>query len=281
MMNILSLGNSASQVCESLKKYTNYKIFSIRNEGKNSKYNFVIPEYDSPEDYESWDPSGKIKFLDHITDEVTFFVCGASKSSALSLRILEILHNKGVDISVVYFQPEIEFLSDFQVKQERVTRGVLQQYARSGLFKDITMISLKDIESLVGEISVFDYFRKISEVFCDSYHMIQTFKNTKPIMSTFSQIKESCRIKTIGVSNLSCENKLFFPFKNEVEVVYYFGVNEEKLKKEGNLFRELIANIKNKISEDKKIYFGIYPTKYEDDYIYVEHYSPKIQENYS
>ena len=64
-------------------------------------------------------------------------------------------------------------------------------------------------------------------------------------------------------------------------MVYYFGINEEKLKKEGNLFRELIANIKNKISEDKKIYFGIYPTKYEDDYIYVEHYSPKIQENNS
>ena len=45
--------------------------------------------------------------------------------------------------------------------------------------------------------------------------MIEVFKNTKPVMSTFSKLRESCRIKTVGVSNLACEDKMFFPFKQE------------------------------------------------------------------
>jgi hypothetical protein len=62
--------------------------------------------------------------------------------------------------------------------------------------------------------------------------MIETFKNTKPVMSTFSRLRESCRIKTIGASTLQCEDKIFFPFNQEVEVLYYYGINEEKLRQD-------------------------------------------------
>jgi hypothetical protein len=108
--------------------------------------------------------------------------------------------------------------------------------------------------------------------------MIDVFKNTKPITSTFKKPIESCRITTIGLSSVEKEEKLFFPLENEVEMVYYYGINEEKLKTEENLFRTITNNVKSKITEERKVSFGIYPTQYENDYVYVELFSPKIQQ---
>mgnify|MGYP001336161148 CR=1 FL=1 len=97
-------------------------------------------------------------------------------------------------------------------------------------------------------------------------------------MSTFSKLRESCRIKTIGISNISCEDKVLYPFKQQVDIMYYCGINEEKLREQGDLFKNLTTNVKAKMTNEVKAYFGIYPTKYEHDYVYVEYYSPKIQQ---
>lgn len=277
MKNILALGNAASNIVDSLSKYDTYSVYKINNSTQKEKNCYTIPEYDSAESYERLDVASKIKFLPKIKNEVTFFVCGASKSSALSLRILESLHKRGIKIKVVYFHPEIDFLSEEQNLQERVVRNVLQEYARSGLFQELTLVCNKTIENLLGEVSVLEYYDQINKAFCDTFHMIETFKNTKPVMSTFSRLRESCRIKTIGASTINCEDKLFFPFNQEVELIYYYGINENKLREQSGLFRELTNNIKSKIDNEKKAYFGIYPTQYEHDYIYVEYFSPKIQ----
>ena len=61
-------------------------------------------------------------------------------------------------------------------------------------------------------------------------------------------------------------------------MVYYFGINEEKLRTEENLFRTITNKVKARITDETKVSFGIYPTKYEADYIYVEYFSPKIQQ---
>lgn len=277
MKNILALGNAASNIVESLSQYETYKIYKINNTESNEENTFNIPQLSTAEDYENLNILSKIKFLSKIKNEVTFFVCGASTSSALSLRILESLYKKSVKIKVVYFHPETDFLSEDQTLQERVIRNVLQEYTRSGLFQNITLVSNKTIEGLLGEVSVLDYYDQINKAFCSTFHMIETFKNTKPVMSTFSRLRESCRIKTIGASTINCEDKLFSPFNQEVEMIYYYGINENKLREQSGLFRELTNNIKSKIDNEKKAYFGIYPTQYEHDYIYVEYFSPKIQ----
>ena len=277
MKNILALGNAASKIVDSLIEYGKYKVYKVNNSEEKDKNTYNIPELESAEDYENLNILSKIKFLPKIKEEVTFFVCGASKSSALSLKILESLHKRNIKIRVVYFHPETEFLSEEQVLQERVIRNVLQEYTRSGLFQNITLVSNKTIEGLLGEVSVLDYYKQINKAFCDTFHMIETFKNTKPVMSTFSRLRESCRIKTIGASTINCEDRLFSPFKQEVEMIYYYGINENKLREQSGLFRELTNNIKSKIDDEKKAYFGIYPTQYEHDYIYVEYFSPKIQ----
>jgi hypothetical protein len=278
LRNILALGSAACNIVDSLSKYTVYNIYKICNMPDKNKNSFLLPELEKAEEYEALEIIPKIPFLKEIKEEVTFFVCGASRSSAISLRVLEVLHTRGISTRVVYFKPETDFLSKEQVLQERAIGGILQQYARSGLFVNFTLVSNKTLETFVDSINVFEYYKQINDVFCDSYHMIETFKNTKPVISTFSRVRESCRIKTIGVSTLSCEDRIFSPFKQEVEVSYYFGINEEKLKAQGNFFKELTTSMKARMTEETKAYFGIYSTKYEDDYIYVEYFSPKIQQ---
>ncbi len=277
MNNILALGNAACNIVESLEQYSIYNIYRIQNEGKKEKNTYILPNLETAEEYENLKILSKIPFLRNIKDSVTFFVCGASRSSAFSLKLLESLHKRKVNIKVVYFHTDMEFSGEEKAKQEKVVRNVLQEYARSGLFEEITMVSNKTLENFVDTINIFEYYKQINDIFCSSFHMIEVFKNTKPVMSTFSKLRESCRIKTVGVSTISCEDRMFSPFKQEVEVLYYLGINEEKLRTQGNFFRELTENIRGRMTDETKAYFGIYPTQYENDYIYVEYFSPKIQ----
>ena len=273
----MALGNAACNIVNSLEEHKRYNIYRIQNDAKQDKNTYIIPDFSTAEEYENLRCISKISFLKKIKDSVTFFVCGASRSSSFSLKLLESLHKRGVRIKVVYFHTDMEFAGEEQTKQERMVRNILQEYARSGLFEDITLVSNKVLENFIDTINVFEYYRQINEIFCSSYHMLEVFKNTKPVMATFSKLRESCRIKTIGVSSLSCEDKVFFPFNQEVEVLYYLGINEEKLRTQGNFFRELTENIRGRMTDETKAYFGIYPTQYENDYIYVEYFSPKIQ----
>jgi hypothetical protein len=276
---ILGIGTAGSNVVRQLEEYKAYKSYTICTENeKTTKYSFALPELSGPEEYESMDMKKLQKWLSTIESDFTVFLCGASNSSGITLKALHFLHQRGVKMDIVYFVPETEVLSEEKTLSERAVRGILQNYARSGLFGNICLVSNLRLEEIAGSTNVFDYYTQINHVFVSTYYMLDVFKNTKAITSTFKRPKESCRISTLGLSSLNGEDNVFFPFKQEVDVVYYYGINEEKLKTEENLFRTITNKVKSRITEETKVSFGIYPTQYEDDYIYVEYFSPKIQQ---
>ena len=279
MKILLGIGSAGSNIVTQLGKYKEYQPYTISTENKKTtKYKFNLPELSGPEEYEDMDMNKLEKWLSSIQKRCTIFVCGGSNSSGITLRALEVLYKKQVKMDIVYFMPEVEVLSEEKTLQERICRGVLQNYARSGLFEKICLNSNVILEELAEKTSVIDYYHQINEVFVNTYYMMDVFRNTKPITSTFKRTKESCRVTTIGLSSIDGEEKLFFPFKSETEMVYYFGIGEEKLKKDENLFRVLTNKVKTRITDEVKVSFGIYQTQYEDDYVYVECFSPKIQE---
>ena len=279
MKTILGIGTAGSNIVVQLGEYKQYKPHTICTENqKTTKYKFKLPELSSPEEYESMNMEKLEKWLGAIEKKCSVFLCGASNSSAITLRALHSLHQRGVKIDIVYFMPEVEVLSEEKTLHERAVRGILQNYARSGLFEKICLVSNFCLEEIAGSTNVFDYYNQINHVFTSTYYMMDIFKNTKPITSTFKRPKESCRITTIGLNTMDNTEKLFFPFKSEVDVVYYYGINEKKLKTEENLFRTITNKVKTRITDETKVSFGIYPTQYEDDYIYVEYFSPKIQQ---
>lgn len=279
MKTILGIGTAGSNVVTQLGEYKQYQPYTICTETKKTtKYKFNLPDLEGPEAYEKLSTVKLKKWLSTIGESCAVFLCGASNSSGITLRALEILHKKGVKLEIVYFMPEREVLSEEKALQERACRGILQNYARSGLFEKMSLISNIRLEEIAGSTNVIDYYSQINRVFTSTYYMMDIFRNTKPITSTFKRQKESCRITTVGISSLESEESLFFPFKQPVEVVYYYGINEEKLKTEENLLRTITNKVKANITEETKVSFGIYPTQYADDYVYLEMFSPKIQE---
>lgn len=280
MKVLVGVGSAGSNIVNQLTEHKQYKIYTITSENeKTTKYKFSMPSLDHPEAYEKMDATKLNKFLSTITRSCTIFLCGASISTAVTLRALEPLHERNIKINIVYFMPEIEVLSETKALHEKSVRHILQEYARSGLFEKITLVSNVVLEEIAGSTNVYDYFSQINQVFTSTYYMMDVFKNSKPITSTFSRPHESCRISTIGLGSLEKDDLLFFPINQEVEVVYYFGINEEKLRSEGNLFRTITDKVKQRITAGTRVSFGIYPTQYEDDYIYVEYFSPKIQQD--
>lgn len=278
MKNILGIGTAGSNIVKQLGQNKVYRPYTISVENqKTTKYHFRLPELPGPEEYESMDMSKLHKWLNTIEKKCSVFICGASNSSGITLRALQHLYENNIKLDIVYFMPEIEVLSEEKTLQERACRGILQNYARSGLFEKICLVSNLKLEELAGPTNVFDYYDQINQVFTSTYYMLDVFKNTKAITSTFKRPKESCRITTIGISSIDGEENLFFPLENEVEMVYYYGINEEKLKTEENLFRTITNKVKQQINQERKVSFGIYPTQYENDYIYVELFTPKIQ----
>jgi len=276
---ILGIGAAGSSIVQQLSSYKVYKPYTICTENqKTTKYNFSLPEFEGSEEYENMPMEKLTKWLGTIEKTCTVFLCGASSSSGITLRALQSLHQRGIKMDIVYFMPETEVLSEEKALTERSCRGILQNYARSGLFSKICLVSNLSLESIAGSTNVYEYYEQINRVFTSTYYMMDVFKNTKPITSTFKKSRASCRITTIGLASLEGEEKLFFPFKQEVDVVYYYGINEEKLKTEENLFRTITNKVKERITEETKVSFGIYPTQYDDDYVYVECFSPKIQQ---
>ena len=279
MKNILGIGTAGCNVIEQLSEYPVYECYYISNEiEKTSKNAFSLPVHTGPEEYESMSMTKLHRWLAKIKGQCTVVLCGASDSTGITLRALEKLHKNKVKIKIVYFMPETEVLSESKVLHERSAMGILQNFARSGLFEEMCLVSNLSLEELAGSTNVFDYYKQINHVFTSTYYMVDVFKNTKPITSTFKKPKESCRITTIGLVDMEGAEKLFFPLESEAEMVYYYGINEEKLRTEENLFRTITNNVKSKITKEKKVSFGIYPTQYENDYIYVELFSPKIQQ---
>lgn len=279
MKKILGIGVAGCNVVEQLSKYPVYEAYYISNEfKKTSKFKYSLPEASGPEEYEQLDTSKLHRWINKIQDFCTIFLCGASDSTGITLRALQKMHENGVKMEIVYFVPEVEVLSEEKMLHQRASMGILQNFARSGLFEKICLVSNIKLEEYAGSTNVFDYYDQINHVFTGAYYMLDVFKNTRPVTSTFKRPKDSCRITTIGFGSTAGEEKLFFPLDSVAEMVYYYGINEGKLRTEENLFRTIANNIKSKITEERKVSFGIYPTQYEDDYIYVESYSPKIQQ---
>ena len=208
-------------------------------------------------------------------------VCGASICSGVTLRLMEkVYKNCTKKIKILYILPEVGLLSRTKSLQERTVRNVLQEYTRSGLFDKMTIVSNAEVEKSMGNCTILEYYDKLNETIAYTYHMIEVFKNSKPISSTVSKIDECSRISTIGVSSLEkSESDLFFSIDDVREIVYYYGISEKKLNSEKNLFRKIVESIKSKTTEYTRASFSIYQTKYEDDYVYIEHYSPRVQKN--
>ena len=271
MISIIGLGNAASKIAEKFKQTKNYNVYQLNNSvQRNSKYKFKLKSYSTPEEYEQNIPDVS-KFFANIDDHVQFFVVGSSFSSNYSLGILQQIKNKKIDI--IFVQPDSELMTGVPKILDKVVFGVLQEYARSGLFESITLMSNVLIEKTIGNVPIKKYYDMINDSIFSTIHYINYFNHAEPEIGMFSKPLDISRIRTYGLIDVNNLNeKWLYELDMSRDVCYYLCINKERLENEGGLHKRIVDLLKDKPRNAfRKVSYAIYETEYQDFGLCVAH----------
>jgi len=264
MISLIGIGNACSAVVEKFSGISQYDIYSLNSKAeKTTKKVYKLCAYNTPEEYEQNIPDMS-KFLKNMKDRVQVFVMGASLSSIYSLGILHQIRHKEID--VFYIKPDIELLTGVPRLVENTVFGVLQEYARSGLFRTFTVFSNENIEKVVKNISLKNYYDTLNDTIFSCVHYINYFEYTEPHIGNISKPNDVNRIRSVAILDMNkIEEKWLFDLDAERELCYYMCINDERLEKEKGLHKKLVDTLKTKPRNAyRKISYAIYETKLPD-----------------
>ena len=263
MISIIGIGNAASAIAEKFVNIGNYEVYLLNDKASRGARKHKLKTFDTPEEYEANIPDLS-KFFEGVRDRVQVFTMGSSMSSNYVLGILEQIKNKKIDL--FYIRPDIELLTGLPRTIEKVAFGVLQEYARSGLFRSITLISNLNLEKTLGEVSIKTYYETLNDFIFSTIHYLNYFEFSEPEIGQVSKPSEINRIRTIGMLNMeNLEEKWLFGLDTPRELCYYICINKERLASEGGLHKKLVDILKEKPKNAfRKLSYAIYETDYED-----------------
>lgn len=274
MRTIICLGPKACDIGEAFENVPNYQVKLIDKdiEGDNC---FSIAKQKAPEEYEKNTPNMS-EFLSDISEEILFILSGESEVANCSLKILQQIKDKKINIA--YLFPQLEFLTNKQVLQERMIRNVLQEYTRSGIFQNIILLDCTLIENIMGETSIKDFDAQFS---LTAMRVLNTFidaKSTEPEIDKSHTPKDISKIMTFAYYDFL--NNIERPVYNMSMVedkIYHFYFTEETLNGNSKMLREIKYKLKNKAVDNTKVSYTIRGTTAEADFCFVTYHSKVIQ----
>jgi len=271
-MIIIGLGKAGCNIAKAFSKFPQYETYRIDT---SEDADITIEKRDSHEDYDKSFPNLE-EDLKFTGADVSVIVAGNGQISGGILRLLETIKNNKV--TVLYIQPDLALASEIQKKQERIVRNVLQEYARSGAIQSIYLIDNQLVEKGIGDVPIMGYYDVLNQAIVNTVHMINVFKNSEPVIGNFIHPSELSRIATLGILNLEKnEEKWFYGLTNPRDVVYYYGINEEELRKDGTLFKSITDYVKSQVSNGVNVSYGVFKTTYDQKYCYCIKYSSMVQ----
>jgi len=280
-MNVIGLGKAGVAIATEFEKYPQYTTYKLDvGLGKGARHK-SFPPIDTYEEAEEKTPK-LIRFFSKMDDEESLFVvAGGGKISCAALSVMSHLKDKR-STSVLYIQPDLEVLSRTQAKAERLVRGVLQEYARSGALKRIYLVSNTEVEQALGGVPVVGYYEALNETIVHTVHMLNIFDHTPSVHGNLGKPANICRISTIGISDgTKSSEKMFFSLDKVSEISYIYTVNKERLKTNQNLLKEIRKEIRKKKTQQdvQTISFEVHSTDYEKDIKYILKHTSNIQLN--
>jgi len=275
METIIGLGDAGCAVAHQFTEYPQYKVHKI-NSKKSTEDNYLyITPQKTHEDYESKTRLKKA-FFEKISGPILFIVGGSGDVSGACLRILERL--KDHPTYVLYIKPDTSLLSELKERQHNVVFNVLQQYARSAMLERLYIVENSKIEQAIGEVPVIGYTDTINRLLVSTIHMINICANTDAAIDTSTDPLPMCRISSIGLVDVDTgEMRSFCEIEHPRQIVFYYAINNERLKTDGALLQKLTSLVKAKNEEKLRASFAIYPTEYEQDYAYCAVHSSYVQ----
>jgi len=279
MDKIVGLGQAGCNVAAAFEAYPQYECYYFDTSPHDSQKSVLVPKQDKHEDYEEACPSYEYELRD-LHGDVLFVLGGGGTISGMCLRLLEQVARNAKSVSLLYIKPDTSLLGETKKLQERVTYMVLQEYTRSGVFKQMIIVDNSELENILGELPIIGYHNKLNEMVVSTIHMINVFENTKSIDDTLASLPETARIATIGVMDVeNNKENMFFSLEKPREIRYYYAINEDELNKSSGLFRTIKENVKSRTSDEVTACYGIYSTNYDKNYGYLMHYSSHVQDD--
>ena len=281
METIIGIGNAGCNVAATFQKYNVYDVYKINNDISSDSNNYNLITRNSHQEYEETCPDLKLFFSNIKTDSLVV-LSGAGKKSGICLKALEQLvnHLGSERVNVLYIRPDTEQLAGDAEMHERLVYNVLQQYVRSGMFNNMMLISNVELEKIVGDVPVRGYYEKLNELLVSTIHMTNVFEHSKAEIKTSFKKSDISRICTFGIYDLEKkEEKLFFPLDNQLEMHYYYAINEETLESDGNLMQDIKSKMREINNSSQRGSYGVYSTQYSTNYTYLISFSQKIQKS--
>jgi len=275
-MNIVGLGSAGCGIVDRFGEHEQYKTYKIDSDIYTEQLNyFQLKKQDSFQEYE--DHTYDLKdYFRNITEEVCFAVAGSGDTPGATLWVLEQL--KRYSPSVLYMRPDVELLNVEGELKERLLRGVLQEYARSAALNRIYLVDNAIVENFLGDIPVTKYYDSLNDIIVSTLHMINVFENSNPLIGSLQRPQECNRIATFGIADLeSGEENLFYSLDLTRERCYYYAINKKRLEEDGTLIKKIKSQVKSKIQENIRVSYGVFPTEYEQDYVFCKAYTSQIQ----
>ena len=264
MISIVGIGNGASAIAARFGDIPQYDVYLLNSTiEENNKRNFMLKKHDTPEEYEANTPDVS-KFFKDLKGRTQVFVLGSSFSSIYSLGLLEQIKDKEIDL--FYIKPDVELLTGIPRLMENAAYGVLQQYARSGLFRTLTILSNENIERVHNNINIKEYYDLLNETVFSCIHYLNYFEHTEAHIGNVSKPNEINRIRSIALLDMkNLEEKWLFDLDIERELCYYMCINEKRLETESGLHKKLVDILKTKPRNAyRKISYAIYETHLPD-----------------
>jgi len=271
-MLMIGLGEAGKNIAKLFKPHSkNYKVILLdENEGLEKK--------DTVEEYDSIDFKFKQRGLKS-HDEAILFLCGSGKVAGASLRILEALRD--YKTSVYYIIPDLEFCSREGKRRHRVHFNVIQEYTRSGLFKNMTIISNTKVEEIIGNVPIKNYFSTLNQTIYYVIHYMNYFANKKPLIGNLSNPSEVQRIRTFGMINPhNLSEKMFYELDMARDTSYYVCITSDRLETDGTLHKKLVDTLKNKPRNAfKNLSYAIYESNTDSDFGFCIAHTNAVQSN--
>ena len=108
----------------------------------------------------------------------------------------------------------MSFWAELLTCRTKYAIGVLQEYARSGVLRSMCVVGNPQVEEILeNSLTAANYYDKLNELIGYTYHMVNVFNRTKPVLDNKIENSPATRIYTIGMVDFeSGEEKVFFSY---------------------------------------------------------------------
>jgi len=279
MISVFGIGTAGHNIAQLFREHKNYNIFSFTTqEVDNVEGHTRLSSGLTPEQCEDNIPD-LTRLKDTVDEDIQVILCGSSFSANYALGILEQFKDR--KIQIFYIKPDTELLSGQSKLQENAIFGILQEYTRSGLFENMTIISNTKVEEIVGNVPVKNYFSTLNQTIYYVIHYMNYFANKQPIIGNLTNPTEIQRIRTFGMINpANLSEKMFYELDMARDTSYYVCITSSRLETDGTLHKKLVNTLKNKPRNAfKNLSYAIYESNTENDFGFCIAHTNAVQSN--